>query len=939
MYKKICPPIFIVFCSFFSFFIISPSYAQTVGNQNLCTQQQCVKIQNGRLWVLSSDNVTYIPYFVKAVGYQPTPIGRYPSDWGYAPTDPRSSINNIFDDPEILNRDFSLLQQMNANTIRVWKGDNTLINCQCTNNGRFPNYITNASTTINKDTTQNTLDLAASYGLKVIAGFWVNPLTFDANNNIGSSDENGNPLIRQQIINNFVNYVNTFKGNRAILFWSIGNENNYQVLNSGKVSITAFENAFGQSYGDTIFNWLQQTGNFLDFDGDIIVDLNSSAIVDELMNQYPEDYNSILNVLKQFSGQKLTPQQLTAWYGLIDAMALAAHQAEGATYHPVAVVNGEITEIGNSADGATDSQLPDLDIWGGNEYRGESFGTLFSEYTAKSKKPLWISEFGIDAWSVTNAAGINDWGLTLTSDLGGRGTYDPVTQSAWDLALWNEIFNNYKVTIGGSVMEYSDEWWKPYEFYCTNPDVSQTVNAASAGICNSNQKYFGNPFPAFPDDFMNQDWFGVVAISPNSFGDPDIVTPRSVYSSLQAKWAPPAILSGSPSGTLPFSFSLTISVTTNENAVCKYLASTNAPGPPSSDPSYSSMPDTFASTGGTVHTQGISAVSAIGTYQYYYVACQDQVGDITPNDYVLSFIVSPPSTPSVPVLSTWAYGAYTGLHWTASSAGQGVPVAYEVFRVEQVSGKDVGSFVQVATTDSTIWADTTAVTGMTYQYYVKAFVTLPTTPTSAASNIVTATVPVPTLIFNAYVYGYTAPAFVFLSVAESESGSNISKIEFFNGSTLINTSPILITYGGWSSYYYVWSGLTPGNYSVTAKAIDGNNYVTSSAPVTFTINGLPTVSLISSSYSASAGANITLTANAAESYGTIRQVKFYKGSVLLGTSTTSPYTYSWKNVPAGNYKLTAQAFDNSNNMVTSKPITVIVNPSTATLTIKMSFNQ
>ena len=29
---------------------------------------------------------------------------------------------------------------------------------------------------------------------------------------------------------------------------------------------------------------------------------------------------------------------------------------------------------------------------------------------SKSKKPLWVSEFGVDAWTVTNATGINNWG-------------------------------------------------------------------------------------------------------------------------------------------------------------------------------------------------------------------------------------------------------------------------------------------------------------------------------------------------------------------------------------------------------------------------------------------------------------------------------------------------------------------------------------------------
>ena len=79
-------------------------------------------------------------------------------------------------------------------------------------------------------------------------------------------------------------------------------------------------------------------------------------------------------------------------------------------------------------------------------------------------------------------------------------------------------------------MEYSDEWWKPYEFYCTSPNGSQSDNSISAGICNSNQKYFGNlfPNPSFPDGFMNQDWFGIMSISKNPvIGDPDIISPRA----------------------------------------------------------------------------------------------------------------------------------------------------------------------------------------------------------------------------------------------------------------------------------------------------------------------------------------------------------------------------------------------------------------------------
>ncbi len=57
-----------------------------------------------------------------------------------------------------------------------------------------------------------------------------------------------------------------------------------------------------------------------------------------------------------------------------------------------------------------------------------------------------------------------------------------------------------------------------------------------------------------------------------------------------------------------------------------------------------------------------------------------------------------------------------------------------------------------------------------------------------------------------------------------------------------------------------------------------------------------------------APATIALTADAADSDG-IARVEFYQGTTLLGTSTASPYGYTWSNVPAGNYVLTAKAYD------------------------------
>ena len=46
--------------------------------------------------------------------------------------------------------------------------------------------------------------------------------------------------------------------------------------------------------------------------------------------------------------------------------------------------------------------LINIDIWGSNVYRGPSFGTLFLDYQKKSSKPLYISEYGADAYHMND---------------------------------------------------------------------------------------------------------------------------------------------------------------------------------------------------------------------------------------------------------------------------------------------------------------------------------------------------------------------------------------------------------------------------------------------------------------------------------------------------------------------------------------------------------
>jgi RHS repeat-associated protein len=96
-------------------------------------------------------------------------------------------------------------------------------------------------------------------------------------------------------------------------------------------------------------------------------------------------------------------------------------------------------------------------------------------------------------------------------------------------------------------------------------------------------------------------------------------------------------------------------------------------------------------------------------------------------------------------------------------------------------------------------------------------------------------------------------------------------------------------------------------------------------------NVAPTVSLTAPSAGASfnAPASITLTANATDSDGSIAYVEFYEGTTLLGTASGAPYSYTWSNVAAGSYSLTAKAFDNQGASTASAPVAVSVNASVA----------
>ena len=93
-------------------------------------------------------------------------------------------------------------------------------------------------------------------------------------------------------------------------------------------------------------------------------------------------------------------------------------------------------------------------------------------------------------------------------------------------------------------------------------------------------------------------------------------------------------------------------------------------------------------------------------------------------------------------------------------------------------------------------------------------------------------------------------------------------------------------------------------------------------------NVAPTVSISSPADNSAFAtpASITFTATATDADGSVTKVDFYNGATLLGTATTSPFTFTWTAVPEGKYAITAKATDNSGALTTSSTVNVKVNP-------------
>jgi beta-glucuronidase len=185
-----------------------------------------VKYENGQ-WQLRVEGK---PYMVKGIAYSLTKIGQSPDegtldDWMLADYDNNGKIdgpydswvdknwNNIQDPDEKPVGDFQLLKEMGCNTMRIYH---------------------HAS---NKELLR---DLYKRFGIMVIMGDLLGAYTVGSGASWYEGTDYLNPEHRKNMTESARKMVEEFKDEPYVLFWMLGNENNYGVANNAKKNPEAY---------------------------------------------------------------------------------------------------------------------------------------------------------------------------------------------------------------------------------------------------------------------------------------------------------------------------------------------------------------------------------------------------------------------------------------------------------------------------------------------------------------------------------------------------------------------------------------------------------------------------------------------------------------------------------------------------------------------------
>jgi beta-galactosidase/beta-glucuronidase len=367
------------------------------------------RLRNGHFRLI----VNKKPFIIKGVVYNPIPIGQnYDYDWW-------SDENK----PWIV--DGKLMKEMGVNAVRFYQP------------GKNPEAVKKVID-----------DLYKNFGIYTIMGhwlgFWNYPCPF-----YGDKD------FREKIKEEVLEMVRLYKDQEGLLFWVLGNENNY-------------------SFSGQINPWSN-----------------------EEIDKEPDPYK-----------QRLLRAKI--YYSFVNELAKEIKKID--PNHPVALGNGELIGLD-----IANQYCPDIDIVACIIYRGKTFGNLFNSLKATFNRPIFLSEFGADCYDAF------------------KDKEDQNMQAYFLECQWRQIYQNLAGKegvgncIGGTVFEWSDEWWKHNEYDSSGWAIHDT----SAGW--SNPSYYFD-IQAKDNKNMNEEWFGIVALSEEKIDGLNKRIPKKSYYVIKNFW-------------------------------------------------------------------------------------------------------------------------------------------------------------------------------------------------------------------------------------------------------------------------------------------------------------------------------------------------------------------------------------------------------------------
>jgi len=173
--------------------------------------------------------------------------------------------------------------------------------------------------------------------------------------------------------------------------------------------------------------------------------------------------------------------------------------------HPVALCNGDIHFLDIFSE-----ECPDVDIFGVNTYRGKIFGkhNFWLPIKEVADKPVMITEYGCPAY-----------GHKFSREYAESFQADYLVNN-WKEMQLNSAGTGVGISIGGSLFEFVDEWWKtgaPPGY----PDIIQDVTANCGG--------------PFVDGWYYEEWFGITSQGDGT-DSPFLRQLRKSYFALQEIW-------------------------------------------------------------------------------------------------------------------------------------------------------------------------------------------------------------------------------------------------------------------------------------------------------------------------------------------------------------------------------------------------------------------